>query len=61
MFFFNVSLEGVQVIPSPREIDPKVLVWKGGAITGRIDAHWSSQAEWEAYGWNFLKERNMFV
>lgn len=42
-------MEKVQIIPPPRDVDPRVLCWKGGAVLGKMDAVadlWVSRADW---------------
>jgi hypothetical protein len=33
-----VNMEKVQIIPPPRDVDPRVLCWKGGAVLGKMEA-----------------------
>lgn len=45
-------MEKVQIIPPPRDVDPRVLCWKGGAVLGKMDAVtdlWVSRVEWVSY------------
>ncbi|KAJ3040818.1 actin-like protein arp8 [Rhizophlyctis rosea] len=42
-----------QVLPSPREIDPRVLCWKGASVFAKLDMTnelWIGRAEWEVGG-----------
>lgn len=42
-------MEKVQIIPPPRDVDPRVLCWKGGAVLGKMEAAadlWVQRAEW---------------
>ncbi|KAJ3036259.1 actin-like protein arp8 [Rhizophlyctis rosea] len=42
-----------QVLQSPREIDPRVLVWKGASVFAKLDMTgelWIGRREWEAGG-----------
>lgn len=46
-------MEKVQIIPPPRDVDPRVLCWKGGAVLGKMDAVtdlWVSRVEWVSFG-----------
>jgi hypothetical protein len=31
------SMTDVQIIPPPKEVDPRVLVWKGAAVLGKME------------------------
>ena len=31
-------MEKVQIIPPPKEVDPRVLAWKGAAVLGKMDS-----------------------
>lgn len=47
----------------PREMDPRVLGWKGGAVFARLESvreTWVSRYEWKAYRTALLKERLLF-
>lgn len=42
-------MEKVQIIPPPKEVDPRVLAWKGGAVLGKMDGVsdlWLTAADW---------------
>lgn len=39
----------VQIIPPPKDVDPKVVAWKGAAVLGKMDSVgdlWLTQADW---------------
>ncbi|KAF8587912.1 actin-like ATPase domain-containing protein [Ramaria rubella] len=58
------NMEKVQIIPPPRDVDPRVLCWKGGAVLGKMDAVadlWVSRADWDVLGMRALKERSFFL
>ncbi|KIJ55715.1 hypothetical protein M422DRAFT_151102 [Sphaerobolus stellatus SS14] len=58
------NMEKVQIIPPPRDVDPRVLCWKGGAVLGKMEAVidlWVSRADWDALGMRALKERSFFL
>lgn len=43
------NMEKVQVIPPPKEVDRRVLVWKGAAVLGKMDSVselWVTQSDW---------------
>ena len=42
-------MEKVQIIPPPKEVDPRVLAWKGAAVLGKMDSVsdlWMTKADW---------------
>jgi actin-related protein 8 len=42
-------MEKVQIIPPPKEVDPRVLAWKGAAVLGKMDSVsdlWVTKADW---------------
>lgn len=42
-------MEKVQIIPPPKEVDPRVLAWKGAAVLGKMDSVaelWVSPSDW---------------
>ena len=42
-------MEKVQIIPPPKDVDPRVLAWKGAAVLGKMDGVtdlWISAADW---------------
>jgi len=56
--------EKVQVIPAPKEIDPRVLAWKGVSVLGKLDALsdlWVQESDWEMLGIRAVKERSFFL
>lgn len=43
------NMEKVQIIPPPKDVDPRMLVWKGAAVFGKMDALadlWITAADW---------------
>lgn len=48
----------------PRDLDPQVLVWKGGSVFGKLSASgndsWISQREYEVLGNRLLVHKCMF-
>jgi hypothetical protein len=42
-------MEKVQIIPPPKEVDPRVLAWKGAAVLGKMDGVadlWVTPSDW---------------
>jgi hypothetical protein len=42
-------MEKVQIIPPPKEVDPRVLAWKGAAVLGKMDSVsdlWVTKSDW---------------
>ena len=42
-------MEKVQIIPAPKEVDPRMLAWKGGAVLAKMDAAadlWVTASDW---------------
>jgi actin-related protein 8 len=42
-------MEKVQIIPPPKEVDKRTLVWKGASVLGRMDGVselWVTDADW---------------
>lgn len=43
------NMEKVQIIPPPKDIDPRVLAWKGAAVLGKMDGVselWITASDW---------------
>lgn len=43
------NMDKVQIIPPPKDVDPKVLAWKGAAVLGKMDSVadlWLTPADW---------------
>lgn len=72
---FNVYLEGrlrnlqpnlakeILVGPPPRELDPQVLVWKGGSVFGKLrgtNDSWIGQLEYDRLGARILNYKCMW-
>ncbi|KAF5387332.1 hypothetical protein D9757_005799 [Collybiopsis confluens] len=58
------NMEKVQIIPPPKDVDPRVLAWKGGAVLGKMDGAtelWVTQHDWDILGMRGLKERCFFL
>jgi hypothetical protein len=42
-------MEKVQIIPPPKEVDPRILTWKGAAVLGKMDSIselWVTLSDW---------------
>ncbi|RPD64111.1 actin-like ATPase domain-containing protein [Lentinus tigrinus ALCF2SS1-7] len=58
------NMEKVQIIPPPKDVDPRVLAWKGAAVLGKMDGVadvWVTAADWEVFGMRALKERCFYL
>ncbi|OAX43971.1 actin-related protein [Rhizopogon vinicolor AM-OR11-026] len=58
------SMDKVQIIPPPKEVDPRVLAWKGAAVLGKMDSVtdlWLTPVDWDILGMRGLRERCFFV
>ena len=43
------NMEKVQIIPPPKDVDPRVLAWKGAAVLGKMDGVadlWVTAEDW---------------
>ena len=43
------NMEKVQIIPPPKDVDPRVLAWKGAAVLGKMDGVadlWVTADDW---------------
>ncbi|KAF9054519.1 hypothetical protein BJ165DRAFT_1439484 [Panaeolus papilionaceus] len=57
-------MEKVQIIPPPKEVDPRVLAWKGAAVLGKMDGVsdlWVTPSDWDMFGIRALKERCYYL
>ncbi|KAF8159517.1 actin-related protein [Crassisporium funariophilum] len=58
------NMEKVQIIPPPKEVDPRVLAWKGAAVLGKMDSVselWVTPSDWDIFGMRALKERCFYL
>ncbi|KAF9947753.1 actin-like protein arp8 [Mortierella alpina] len=58
------TVEKVEVLPSPREMDPRLLVWKGGSVLGKLESSkelWIKPLEWALQGRKVLRDKALFV
>jgi actin-related protein 8 len=54
-----MNMDKVQIIPPPKGVDPRVLVWKGAAVLGKMDGVsdlWLTATEWVS-----LRSHSMYV
>ncbi|KAK1786881.1 hypothetical protein P4O66_017264 [Electrophorus voltai] len=61
---FRRLVENVEVITRPKDMDPQVTAWKGGAVLACLDTTqelWIHQREWQRFGARMLRERAAFV
>lgn len=60
----DLKIDSVQVLASPRDIDPQIVTWKGAAISCRLESIlrdcWTTRAEWKCFGEILLKDRLLF-
>ncbi|KAJ2420901.1 actin-like protein arp8, partial [Coemansia sp. RSA 2524] len=57
------SVDRIDIVAPPRDLDPRVLAWKGGAVLSRLDTAremWVSQKEWADFGSRMLRDRVLF-
>ncbi|KAI8349577.1 hypothetical protein B0O80DRAFT_417516 [Mortierella sp. GBAus27b] len=57
------TVEKVEVLPSPRDMDPRLLVWKGGSVLGKLESArelWIKPLEWELQGRKVLRDKSLF-
>ncbi|KAF9525320.1 nucleus protein [Crepidotus variabilis] len=54
------NMEKVTIIPPPKEVDPRVLAWKGAAVLAKMEGVsdlWVTASDWDIFGMRALKER----
>ncbi|KAI0032652.1 hypothetical protein K488DRAFT_78343 [Vararia minispora EC-137] len=59
-----VNMEKVQIVPPPKDVDPRVLIWKGGSVLGKMDGVadlWLTPSDWDMLGIRGLRERCFFL
>lgn len=47
--FYGSEMERISVVQTPKELDPRVIVWKGASILGRLDTSvefWVTKKDW---------------
>jgi len=58
------NMDKVQIIPPPKGVDPRVLVWKGAAVLGKMDGVsdlWVTASDWDLLGIRGLRERCFYL
>jgi actin-related protein 8 len=58
----SLAASNVTLIPSPREIDPPILAWKGVSVLNQLDVcaeMWVRADDFAALGMKALKDRMM--
>ncbi|CAG8595939.1 3792_t:CDS:10 [Diversispora eburnea] len=53
-----------EVLGSPRDMDPRLLAWKGGSVMSKLEIVselWINSGEWEELGVRCLREKALFV
>ncbi|KAI8603230.1 hypothetical protein EDD21DRAFT_302599 [Dissophora ornata] len=58
------TVEKVEVLPSPRDMDPRLLVWKGASVMGKLEMAkelWIKPLEWDLMGRKALRDKSLFV
>ncbi|KAJ1975822.1 actin-like protein arp8 [Dimargaris xerosporica] len=58
------GIEKIQVAPSPRNMDPRVLSWKGGSVLCKLDIAnelWITPDEWRELGTKCFRDRLLFI
>lgn len=61
---FRRLVDNVEVITRPKDMDPQLISWKGGAVLACLDTTqemWIHQGEWQRFGVRMLRERAAFV
>ncbi|KAJ2556231.1 actin-like protein arp8 [Coemansia sp. RSA 1933] len=56
-------VERAEIVSAPRDLDPRVLAWKGGAVLSRLECAremWISSSEWADFGPKLLRDRVLF-
>ncbi|GAA6220078.1 actin-related protein 8 [Lates japonicus] len=61
---FRRLVDNVEVITRPKDMDPRLISWKGGAVLACLDTTqemWIHHREWQRFGVRMLRERAAFV
>uniref|UniRef100_H3D395 Actin-related protein 8 n=1 Tax=Tetraodon nigroviridis TaxID=99883 RepID=H3D395_TETNG len=61
---FRRLMDNVEIITRPKDMDPRLISWKGGAVLACLDTTqemWIHQREWQRFGVRMLRERAAFV
>ena len=60
----RAAIERVEVLPAPRELDPRLLMWKGASVLSKLETAkemWIGEQEWSEMGSRCLRERALFI
>ncbi|KAK6176999.1 hypothetical protein SNE40_015194 [Patella caerulea] len=60
----RLQMDTMDVLTRPKDVDPKIICWKGAAILACLDTAqelWIHEKEWEQFGVRLLRERAPFV
>ncbi|KAK3085468.1 hypothetical protein FSP39_003869 [Pinctada imbricata] len=61
---YRLMLETMDVLTRPKDLDPRIVCWKGAAILACLDSTqelWIQQKEWKQFDVRMLRERAPFV
>lgn len=61
---YAYKTEQLEIVTSPKDIDPAATAWKGAAIMSCLESAnelWVNQSEWSKYGLKILRERAPFI
>ncbi|XP_047234766.1 actin-related protein 8 isoform X2 [Girardinichthys multiradiatus] len=61
---FRRLVDNVEVVTRPKDMDPRLISWKGGAVLACLDTTqemWIHRTEWQRFGVRMLRERAAFV
>ncbi|PVG04564.1 actin-like ATPase domain-containing protein [Serendipita vermifera] len=62
--FYGAELERITVVQNPKELDPRVIIWKGASILARLDTSsefWVSAKDWDRLGMRAFRDRSLFL
>jgi len=58
------NMEKVQIIPPPKDVDPRVLVWKGACVLAKMESindMWVTPSDWDKLELRAIRERCFFL
>lgn len=61
--FKHFIIGHIEIINSPKDLDPQIVTWKGAAILAGLESSnelWINGKEWSSWSIRILKERAMF-
>lgn len=62
--FYGADLEKISVVQTPKELDSRVIVWKGASILARLETSsefWITQKDWDRLGMRAFRDRSLFL